>query len=685
MLNIRKFLNGISLVPKTTLVSDTKGELEVLTSDGKLYYHNGTTRSPAVTEAHSATLTNKTIVVANNTVTTAASGNLSATELNAALAELQTDIDTRATQTALDAHINDTTDAHDASAISVVPTGNLAADDVQEALGELQGDIDTINTSLATKVTGEASSVDGEVALFEGTSGKDIKRATGTGFAKLTSGVLSTSASVSLTTEVTGILPLANGGTNKNLTPVAGGIVYTDGDSLEVTAAGTSGQVLQSNGVSAPTWVTPNAGTVSGPGSSTDNALARFDGTTGLVIQNSVGILSDAGILSGLTGVTTSGILTASEQFALTGDTTNSQTGSSVNITNTATVVTRLTSGSLVSVGGYADATAGRKIILINQTGVTQLIKNEDTSITATNRIKTGRDTDIFLLPNASVELIYNATVQRWMVLGYQSTPQFIMATGGTITTDGNFKVHSFTTSGTFTITAAPSTATVEYLVIGGGGGGAGNLGGGGGAGAYRTASGFAVTPQAYSITVGAGGAAGGPGVGAGSNGGASTFSTITSDGGGGGGSSAPSAPPSPGNASGGGGAFGLSGATGGTFGNNGGSSTGSSNFGAGGGGGAGAVGGNGTTSVGGAGGAGLSSSITGSAVTRAGGGGGGINNTGAGAGGTGGGGAGSAALNGTATAGTANTGSGGGGGGNGSSTGGIGGSGIVIIRYQYQ
>lgn len=42
------------------------------------------------------TLTNKTLVVASNTITTAASGNLVATELNAALAELQSDIDTRA-------------------------------------------------------------------------------------------------------------------------------------------------------------------------------------------------------------------------------------------------------------------------------------------------------------------------------------------------------------------------------------------------------------------------------------------------------------------------------------------------------------------------------------------------------------------------------------------------------------
>lgn len=46
-------------------------------------------------------------------------------------------------------------------------------------------------------------------------------------------------------------------------------------------------------------------GDVVGPASATDNALARFDLTTGKLIQNSIGILSDAGALSGLTDVST--------------------------------------------------------------------------------------------------------------------------------------------------------------------------------------------------------------------------------------------------------------------------------------------------------------------------------------------------------------------------------------------
>ena len=69
MLNIRKFFEGIGLIPKTSTTADTQGELEVLSSDGKLRYHNGTSVSPVVTEAHSATLTNKSIDADTNTIT----------------------------------------------------------------------------------------------------------------------------------------------------------------------------------------------------------------------------------------------------------------------------------------------------------------------------------------------------------------------------------------------------------------------------------------------------------------------------------------------------------------------------------------------------------------------------------------------------------------------------------------
>jgi len=55
-------------------------------------------------------------------------------------------------------------------------------------------------------------------------------------------------------TEVGGTLPLVRGGTGTSLSPAAGGVVYSGSSGLFISAAGTSGQVLVSNGVTGPTW-----------------------------------------------------------------------------------------------------------------------------------------------------------------------------------------------------------------------------------------------------------------------------------------------------------------------------------------------------------------------------------------------------------------------------------------------
>ena len=63
-------------------------------------------------------------------------------------------------------------------------------------------------------------------------------------------------AAVSLTADVSGILPLANGGSNASLTAVAGAIVYSSSTAMAFSAAGTAGQALLSGGSAAPTWFT---------------------------------------------------------------------------------------------------------------------------------------------------------------------------------------------------------------------------------------------------------------------------------------------------------------------------------------------------------------------------------------------------------------------------------------------
>jgi hypothetical protein len=89
-----------------------------------------------------------------------------------------------------------------------------------------------------------------------------------------------------------GILPIANGGTNTNATPTAGGVAYGTGTAYAFSAAGASGDFLMSNGTNPPTWasVTGSFTTVSA-----QNGLSWVNPTVelgGSLIQNTLITLS---------------------------------------------------------------------------------------------------------------------------------------------------------------------------------------------------------------------------------------------------------------------------------------------------------------------------------------------------------------------------------------------------------
>jgi len=313
------------------------------------------------------------------------------------------------------------------------------------------------------------------------------------------------------------------------------------------------------------------------------------------------------------------------------------------------------------------------------------------------------------------VKFVYMDSTRGWTATNDDDASAYgavyTSASGGTETTSGDFKIHTFTGDGNFIVSTvgnpAGSTDKVSYMVVAGGGsGGLGSgvsdRGAGGGAGGYREGKtsndpysaspivapdGLTVTATTYPITVG-GGAAAKESNATGNDGSNSVFSTITSTGGGGGGRNA-----TVGNAGGSGGGFGggsgsttpIGGAGNtppvsppqGNAGGRGGSPSASPNIGGGGGGGATSVGSDAVSGGGGNGGTAATSSINGTPTARAGGGGGDkcAGSTGGGASGPG-----------ACQAATANTGGGGqggypSGGGNGTA----GGKGIVIIRYKYQ
>jgi|TARA_X000001388_G_scaffold53180_1_gene38779 hypothetical protein len=359
-----------------------------------------------------------------------------------------------------------------------------------------------------------------------------------------------------------------------------------------------------------------------------------------------------------------------------------------------------------------------------------------------------GNANDSKIITNrASVIMVYVDSTEGWVFTVESNVAdlqdkEYVTASGGTITTSGDYKIHTFTGAGTFTVSAAGNAAgsnTVDYMVVAGGGGGGGSTspgggGGGGGGGGWRASSGTAsgsytagpgpltspvsalsVSAQGYPITIGAGGtgavgAGPGPSPVVATQGGSSVFSTITSAGGGLGGH--PNSPAQAGGNGGSGGGSSWETRTGGTGntppvsppqGNDGGNGTSAPTYQGGPGGGAVGAGtdlpapsGN----QGQSGGVGAVSHITGSPVGYAGGGGGGGTNSpgngdqGGGASPDGSGGAGgpatpSAGPGRYGSDGATNRGGGAGGGASGpapdNSNGGVGGSGVVVIRYKYQ
>lgn len=237
--------------------------------------------------------------------------------------------------------------------------------------------------------------------------------------------------------------PILRNAYTTNQTPALSVVTNTLG------LTGSTSTFLRSDG----TQTTPaGGGNVSGPGSATDNAITRFDGASGTIIQNSVVLIGDSGIVSGVNSLTSSNAITASDFIA---GTTNFVAAvalkaplASPPLTGTPTVPNLVLTDSSTTIPNSAFV----------KSNITAL----STSIAASNIVSGGQ------LPIGTLAPTNGAAFQ---ILGFDGTERIWENIGIGLTNTGNTTLNAALAAGTNTVfTTNGNTITINNSASGGSG-----------------------------------------------------------------------------------------------------------------------------------------------------------------------------------------------------------------------
>jgi hypothetical protein len=169
----------------------------------------------------------------------------------------------------------------------ILPT--LTNDNTQTQLLVLNSTTNTVETRLsgtipgAGNVDGPGSSTDTAIARFNGTTGMLIENSTVT----LSNGGVIAGATVDSAANTVNVSGININTLVSNTNPL---LTTSNPTFNNLTVSEINGQTIPST-----------IGNVVGPGSSTNTAIARFNGTTGMLIENSTVTLSNGGVIAGAT------------------------------------------------------------------------------------------------------------------------------------------------------------------------------------------------------------------------------------------------------------------------------------------------------------------------------------------------------------------------------------------------
>lgn len=259
----KKFLQGIGLIPKASSENAVLGDLEVLSSNNKLHFHNGTINDPVVTEVDVATLTHKTINGPDNTITNLINANLSGTAAitNANLA-------TMVTATVKGNISGSTGTPSDVPISSIITAGN--------AITALTGDVSATGPN---SVAATVNSVDGSSAANIHSAELLANAATS---ANTASTIVKRDSSGNFITGTITATLIGTASGNTTYTPNNHGVVISgSGNVMSVIAPDASiVKVLTSGGSSAnPTWQNVPAASATITSVSTTYPILTSDGT----------------------------------------------------------------------------------------------------------------------------------------------------------------------------------------------------------------------------------------------------------------------------------------------------------------------------------------------------------------------------------------------------------------------